>query len=272
MRVVIGEDLFLLREGPVKLLSAHGFDIVAAVATAPELLAALVDQRPDVGIVDVRLPPTHTDDGLRAALQARAQIPGLPVLPTRRRGFQLLRRLEQQLRFAVHRPGNPVASPRSHDVPRRDVDSRVDISVAGETAGSAPEHGLALTRVPVHLPARRAPLARVMRLDLLHPVGRLVLQPATSRPHPEPKMPRFSPALAPTCRPGFSRVIRNPSSRPALRFRPGCQWECCSTARFHTYRAWPQWSRSTACWAGVGMSRYRDMRTQYRTALTFPRR
>ena len=80
MRIVIGEDLFLLREGLVKLLSAHGFEIVAAVATAPELLAALVRERPDVGIVDVRLPPTHTDDGLRAALQARQQIPGLPVL------------------------------------------------------------------------------------------------------------------------------------------------------------------------------------------------
>jgi DNA-binding NarL/FixJ family response regulator len=80
VRVVIGEDLFLLREGLVKLLSAHGFEIVAAVATAPELLAALVEERPDVGIVDVRLPPTHTDDGLRAALRARQQVPGLPVL------------------------------------------------------------------------------------------------------------------------------------------------------------------------------------------------
>ena len=80
MRIVIGEDLFLLREGLVKLLSAHGFEIVAAVATAPELLTALVDEHPDVGIVDVRLPPTHTDDGLRAALRARQQIPGLPVL------------------------------------------------------------------------------------------------------------------------------------------------------------------------------------------------
>jgi DNA-binding NarL/FixJ family response regulator len=80
VRIVIGEDLFLLREGLVKLLSAHGFEIVAAGATAPELLAALVDEHPDVGIVDVRLPPTHTDDGLRAALRARQQIPGLPVL------------------------------------------------------------------------------------------------------------------------------------------------------------------------------------------------
>jgi len=80
VRIVIGEDLFLLREGLVRLLSAHGFEIAAAVATAPELLAALVDEHPDVGIVDVRLPPTHTDDGLRAALQARQQVPGLPVL------------------------------------------------------------------------------------------------------------------------------------------------------------------------------------------------
>jgi DNA-binding NarL/FixJ family response regulator len=80
VRVVIAEDLFLLREGLVRLLSAHGFEIVAAVATAPELLAALLDEHPDVGIVDVRLPPTHTDDGLRAALRARQQIPGLPVL------------------------------------------------------------------------------------------------------------------------------------------------------------------------------------------------
>jgi len=80
VRIVIAEDLYLLREGLVRLLSAHGFEIAAAVASAPELLEALVEQRPDVGIVDVRLPPTHTDDGLRAALQARAQVPGLPVL------------------------------------------------------------------------------------------------------------------------------------------------------------------------------------------------
>jgi len=80
VRVVIGEDLFLLRDGLARLLSAHGFEIAAAVESAPELLRALVDERPDVGIVDVRLPPTHTDDGLRAALQARRQVPGLPVL------------------------------------------------------------------------------------------------------------------------------------------------------------------------------------------------
>ena len=74
MRVVIAEDLFLLREGLVRLLSAHGFEIVAAVATAPELLAALVDEHPDVGIVDVRLPPTHTDDDHRRVLPVLAYI------------------------------------------------------------------------------------------------------------------------------------------------------------------------------------------------------
>jgi DNA-binding NarL/FixJ family response regulator len=80
VRIVIGEDLFLLRDGLVRLLTAHGFEIAAAVGTAPELLEALIKERPDVGIIDVRLPPTHTDDGLRAALAARRQVPGLPVL------------------------------------------------------------------------------------------------------------------------------------------------------------------------------------------------
>ena len=80
MRVVIGEDLFLLREGLARLLEAHEFEIVAAVGTAPELLEALVRERPDVAIVDVRLPPTNTDDGLRVAIEARKQVPGLPIV------------------------------------------------------------------------------------------------------------------------------------------------------------------------------------------------
>jgi DNA-binding NarL/FixJ family response regulator len=75
VRIVIGEDLFLLRQGLVRLLTAHGFEIAAAVGSAPELLEALTKERPDVGIVDVRLPPTHTDDGLRAAIAARQQVP-----------------------------------------------------------------------------------------------------------------------------------------------------------------------------------------------------
>nr|WP_218888877.1 response regulator transcription factor [Saccharopolyspora hordei] len=62
------------------LLEAHGFEVVAAVETGPELERALVEQRPDVAVVDVRLPPTQTDEGLRAALAARREVPGLPVL------------------------------------------------------------------------------------------------------------------------------------------------------------------------------------------------
>jgi DNA-binding NarL/FixJ family response regulator len=80
MRVVLAEDLYLLRDGLIRLLEAHGFDIVAAVATGPDLLAALLEHRPDVAVVDVRLPPTLTDEGLQAALQARRSITGLPVL------------------------------------------------------------------------------------------------------------------------------------------------------------------------------------------------
>ncbi len=80
MRVVVAEDLFLLRDGLVRLLEAHEFEIAAAVADAPGLLRALVGERPDVAIVDVRLPPTFTDDGLRMALEARRAVPGLPVL------------------------------------------------------------------------------------------------------------------------------------------------------------------------------------------------
>jgi DNA-binding NarL/FixJ family response regulator len=80
VRVVVAEDLFLLREGLVRLLKAHGFEVAAATDSAPGLLAALLEFRPDLAIVDIRLPPTHTDDGLRAALAAREQIPGLPIL------------------------------------------------------------------------------------------------------------------------------------------------------------------------------------------------
>jgi DNA-binding NarL/FixJ family response regulator len=80
VRVVLAEDLFLLRDGLTLLLQAHGCTIVAAVDSGPALLAALLEHRPDVAVVDVRLPPTFTDEGLQAALAARREVPGLPVL------------------------------------------------------------------------------------------------------------------------------------------------------------------------------------------------
>jgi DNA-binding NarL/FixJ family response regulator len=80
VRVVLAEDLYLLRDGMTHLLAAHGFDVVAAVETGPDLVAALAEHQPDVAVVDVRLPPTFTDEGLQAALVARKQTPGLPIL------------------------------------------------------------------------------------------------------------------------------------------------------------------------------------------------
>jgi len=80
VRVVIAEDLTLLRDGLTRLLEAFDFEVVEAVDNGPALLPALLRHRPDVAIVDVRLPPTQTDEGLKAAIAARAEIPGLPVL------------------------------------------------------------------------------------------------------------------------------------------------------------------------------------------------
>ncbi|MEU1723695.1 response regulator transcription factor [Nonomuraea sp. NPDC005692] len=80
MRIVIAEDLFLLRDGLVRLVQAYGHTVVAAVDSGPAALEALVGNRPDVAIVDVRLPPTFSDEGLQAALAARREVPGLPVL------------------------------------------------------------------------------------------------------------------------------------------------------------------------------------------------
>ncbi|MFE5375041.1 LuxR C-terminal-related transcriptional regulator [Streptomyces mirabilis] len=80
MRVVLAEDLFLLRDGLVRMLEAYDFEIAAAVESGPELTRALAELAPDVAVVDVRLPPSHTDEGLQCALQARRERPGLPVL------------------------------------------------------------------------------------------------------------------------------------------------------------------------------------------------
>jgi DNA-binding NarL/FixJ family response regulator len=80
VRVVIAEDLFLLRDGLTRLLEAHGFEVTSAVDTGEDLLAAVLADKPDVAIVDVRLPPGFTDEGLRAALAARRELPDLPVL------------------------------------------------------------------------------------------------------------------------------------------------------------------------------------------------
>jgi DNA-binding NarL/FixJ family response regulator len=80
VRVVIAEDLALLREGMARLLTDNGFEVVAAVADADALVHAVLRERPDVAIVDIRLPPSFRDEGLRAALELRRSSPETAIL------------------------------------------------------------------------------------------------------------------------------------------------------------------------------------------------
>nr|WP_221379618.1 response regulator transcription factor [Actinoplanes polyasparticus] len=80
MRVVIAEDAAMMREGLVRLLTDRGFEVPAAVADAEALRSAVQETAPDVAIVDIRMPPTHTDEGLRAAVDIRRDHPGVGVL------------------------------------------------------------------------------------------------------------------------------------------------------------------------------------------------
>jgi DNA-binding NarL/FixJ family response regulator len=80
MRIAIAEDAAILRDGLVQLLTARGHEVVAAVPTATELIKAVDTDRPDLIVVDIRMPPTHTTEGLEAAIALRSRHPGLGVL------------------------------------------------------------------------------------------------------------------------------------------------------------------------------------------------
>ncbi|GAB3162824.1 response regulator transcription factor [Amycolatopsis sp. NPDC004378] len=80
MRIVIAEDSTILRQGLVELLTFRGHEVVAAVKDADALRTAVADTAPDVSIVDIRMPPTHTDEGLRAAIALRHEVPGRAIL------------------------------------------------------------------------------------------------------------------------------------------------------------------------------------------------
>ncbi|WP_028923613.1 response regulator [Pseudonocardia acaciae] len=80
MRVVVADDSVLLREGLVRLIEESGSKVVAAVGDGPSLVAAVGEHEPDVSVVDIRMPPTHTDEGLRAAVEIRAEHPGAKIL------------------------------------------------------------------------------------------------------------------------------------------------------------------------------------------------
>ena len=80
LRVVIAEDSALIREGLARLIEESGGTVVAKVGDGPSLVEAVVRERPDVSVVDVRMPPTQRDEGLRAAVEARRRVPGTPIL------------------------------------------------------------------------------------------------------------------------------------------------------------------------------------------------
>src|SRR5918998_5278672 len=80
MRVILADDSMLLREGLARLLAEAGFDVVGRAADGEELLALVEADRPDVAIVDIRMPPTHTDEGLRAARAIRERWPEVGIL------------------------------------------------------------------------------------------------------------------------------------------------------------------------------------------------
>jgi DNA-binding NarL/FixJ family response regulator len=80
LRVVVADDSVLLREGLIRLLTENGHDVVAAVGDGPSLVTAIETHRPDISVVDVRMPPSNTDEGLRAAVEARRRVPRSPVL------------------------------------------------------------------------------------------------------------------------------------------------------------------------------------------------
>ncbi|MBA2570881.1 MAG: response regulator transcription factor, partial [Chloroflexi bacterium] len=80
MRVVIGEDEALLRAGLTHVLNATGFEVVAAATDADELIALAAEHEPELVITDIRMPPGHTDEGLRAALEIRRQRPGIAIV------------------------------------------------------------------------------------------------------------------------------------------------------------------------------------------------
>jgi DNA-binding NarL/FixJ family response regulator len=80
VRIIIADDAALIREGLTRLVAEMGHEVIASVASAPDLLAAVASEAPDVVVTDIRMPPRNEDDGLRAALTLRASHPGLPVL------------------------------------------------------------------------------------------------------------------------------------------------------------------------------------------------
>ena len=151
MRVVIAEDLALLRDGLTRLLHAFDFEVVAAVDNGPALVPALINHRPDVAVVDVRLPPTFTDEGLQGAIQARAQLPGLPILVLSQHVEQLYARelladgsgaIGYLLKDRVSNVGQFVDAVRRVAAGGTAMDPEVISQLLARRAGAEPVHAL----------------------------------------------------------------------------------------------------------------------------------
>ena len=128
LRVVIAEDSALIREGIARLIEESGGTVVAKVGDGPSFVDAVVQLRPDVSVVDVRMPPSQRDEGLRAAIAARRRVPGTPVLVL----SQYVERQYATELLAGRGAGDPLAAltPREREVLAAMAEGRTNMGVA----------------------------------------------------------------------------------------------------------------------------------------------
>src|SRR6478609_1569604 len=193
MRVVIAEDAALLREGLTRLLEDRGHTICAAVPDGDALLAAVAEHHPDVAVVDIRMPPTHTDEGLRAALKLRQDFPGTGVLVFSQYvetsySAQLERVAEggtaldpevvsQLFRASRQRGGLATLTPRERQVLALMAEGRSNAGIAAElvVSGGAVEKHVASIFTKLGLPPDESDNRRVLAV-LRHLGGKPQLQ------------------------------------------------------------------------------------------------
>ena len=198
VRVVIADDSVLLREGIARLLDESGFEVVGQASDAEELLRKVGAHKPDIAVVDVRMPPTHTDEGLRAAHRIRAEHPGTAVLVLSQYveeayALDLLSRVDRAHRLSAQGPRRR----------RGDLHRRRAASGRGRLGARSRGRGAAARPPPARGPARRAHTARARGA---RPDGRGALQfrdggraGASANAPSRSTSPRSSPSS--TCRP-----------------------------------------------------------------------
>ena len=176
MRVVVADDTMLLREGVARLLAEAGFDVVGRAANAEDLMLKVASYEPDVAIVDLRMPPTHTDEGIRAALQIRRALPGdrrARALPARRHGLAMKLLAEAPRASATC---SRTASPTSRTSPTRSAGSAAGGSALDPSIVSQLLPGAATGGPLDELTAARARGARADGRGPLQPGHRRALE------------------------------------------------------------------------------------------------